>query len=66
MVLLLVLRLACRVVVTGHSLGAALATLGAFWLKTIMPSVSDCRGGLLHAAGTVPAAHATLLCMLEY
>eukprot|EP00775_Hariotina_reticulata_P007335 gene7335-7547_t len=28
-----------RVVVCGHSLGAALGTLGAFWLKTIMPTV---------------------------
>jgi hypothetical protein len=36
------------VVVTGHSLGAALATLGAFWLKSIMPSVSDAAGGGLH------------------
>ncbi|KAF6248849.1 Alpha/Beta hydrolase protein [Scenedesmus sp. NREL 46B-D3] len=32
--------LPARVVVTGHSLGAALATLGAFWLKSIMPSVT--------------------------
>jgi hypothetical protein len=41
------LLLLCRVVVTGHSLGAALATLGAFWLKTIMPSVSDSYAVLL-------------------
>jgi hypothetical protein len=41
LLLVLLLLLLFRVVVTGHSLGAALATLGAFWLKTIMPSVGD-------------------------
>lgn len=31
--------LLCRVVCVGHSLGAALATLAAFWCKTISPQV---------------------------